>query len=268
MHCLPGRLIVSATLTLHLFGSAGEGWDPGPQPSLIQALTVDKEWDEATITWNTAPLAQENIGATWVNPVSSHAGVPGVPYTWDVGRAVADAYQAGRPLRLALYEADWAYHSGKYFYSSETCGWNPEGCPTLLVTWGRRLADVDKSVNPSTARQGDVITYALTFLGTGNTLYLTDTLPSGVSTPGGFVLEGTAVPPTYDGSRHRLTWSDSPGAAQQVTIQYAATIATGQSKALINTAELSEAGGSVTTAGAVVIANPRSVYLPLVRREH
>ena len=43
----------------------------------------------------------------------------------------------GAPVRLALYEADWAYHSGKYFYASDTGDWNAEGRPTLTVTWGQ-----------------------------------------------------------------------------------------------------------------------------------
>lgn len=37
----PHKTVVSATLTLHQIGNAGEGEDPGPLPSLIQVLTVD-----------------------------------------------------------------------------------------------------------------------------------------------------------------------------------------------------------------------------------
>ena len=50
-------------------------------------------------------------------------------------------------------------------------------------------------------------TYTLGFLGTGNTLTLTDTLPLGVSAPGSFKLAGTSVTPTC-GSQHRLMWND------------------------------------------------------------
>jgi hypothetical protein len=46
----PGVEILSASLRLHLFGNSGPGWEPPPQPSLIQALTVREDWDESTLT--------------------------------------------------------------------------------------------------------------------------------------------------------------------------------------------------------------------------
>lgn len=134
-----GQTIISATLTLYLWGGAGEGWEPGPQPSLIQVFTIDTDWDEATLTWNNAPFARENIAATMVEPVESYPGRPGIPYHWDVSRAVAEAYASGSPLRLAMYEADWAYHSGKYFDTSDTDEWSAAGRPTLQVSWGVHL---------------------------------------------------------------------------------------------------------------------------------
>jgi hypothetical protein len=39
-------------------------------------------------------------------------------------------------LRLVLYAADGAYHSGKYFTASETGDWNAIGRPTLEVVLG------------------------------------------------------------------------------------------------------------------------------------
>ncbi|WP_322801528.1 DNRLRE domain-containing protein [Thermoflexus sp.] len=128
----PGKVILSATLTLHQMGNAG----PAPLPSWIQVLTVREDWEERSLTWNRAPLAWENIGGAWVDPVRSLPNWPGIPYTWDVTRAVAEAYAAGQPLRLALYSADAAYHSGKYFVSSDTEDWNAEGRPTLTIVWG------------------------------------------------------------------------------------------------------------------------------------
>jgi hypothetical protein len=140
LDCVPAhQTIISATLTLYLWGGAGQGYEPGPQPSFIQVLSVDADWDEATITWNTAPPARENISATLVEPVESYPGRPGIPYHWDVSRAAAEAYTYGTPLRLALYESDWAYHSGKYFDTSDTDEWGAEGRPTLKVTWGTPL---------------------------------------------------------------------------------------------------------------------------------
>lgn len=127
-----GKVILSATLTLHLMGNAG----PNPPPSWIQVLTVAQDWDDQTLTWNNAPLAAENLGGTWVYPVTNWPGWPGIPYHWDVTYAVAQAYTAGQPLRLAMYSADADYHSGKYFVSSDTGDWNATARPTLTIVWG------------------------------------------------------------------------------------------------------------------------------------
>lgn len=135
----PDQAIISATLTLYLWGGAGEGYEPGPQPSLIQVLSIGTDWQEATITWNNAPLARENISAAWVQPVESYPGRPGIPYHWDVSLAAAQAYASGAPLRLALYESDWAYHSGKYFDTCDTDEWGAQGRPTLKIAWGTPL---------------------------------------------------------------------------------------------------------------------------------
>lgn len=128
------KIIVSATLTLHQFGNSG---GPGQaRSSWIQVLTTRQDWGENNITWNNAPLADENIGGNWVEPLTTHPGWPGVARHWDVSYAVAKAYARGEPLRLILYSADSNYHSGKYFVSSDTGDWNAEGRPRLEVRWG------------------------------------------------------------------------------------------------------------------------------------
>jgi len=125
------KKIVTATLTLHQFG----GSEPAQaQSSWIQVLTVSDSWAENTITWNNAPLARENIGGSWVAPVA-FSGWPGTARTWDVSRAVVEAYASGQPVRLVLYEADAAYHSGKFFVSSNTGDWNIAGRPRLDIRW-------------------------------------------------------------------------------------------------------------------------------------
>ena len=124
-----GMVILSATLTLTQFGNS----DPTQaQPSLIQVFTVAEDWSEATLTWNNAPLAVENVSRAWVDPL-------GPPWTqtarqWDVTLAVAQAYGAGQPLRLALYTAANEMHSGKYFRASNVP--DPTVRPTLSITWG------------------------------------------------------------------------------------------------------------------------------------
>jgi hypothetical protein len=112
----PDLVILSATLTLNLIGNAGGGEWGLPPDSYIQVLSIGKTWDESFITWNNAPLATENHGGTWVQPVQT--GSAG-PYQWDVALPVAEAYRTGQPLRLALYSADGERHTGKYFWSSD-----------------------------------------------------------------------------------------------------------------------------------------------------
>jgi hypothetical protein len=127
------RVIRSATLTLHQFGNSQPS---DAKPSYIQVLTVGTDWNEATLNWNNAPLAVENFTVSRVDPLPGFAGFPGVPRTWDVSRAMAQAYLSGQPLRLVMYSADSDYHSGKYFVSADTGDWNAVGRPTLVVSWG------------------------------------------------------------------------------------------------------------------------------------
>jgi hypothetical protein len=126
----PGYTIISATLTMSLFGTAGGGQWGDPPDSYIEVLTVGSDWNESTLTWNNAPLAAENISGTWVPPVVGD-------YHWDIGRAVDQAYKSGEPLRLAVYSIDGERHSGKYFYSSDSNDWNGEIRPTLRILYGK-----------------------------------------------------------------------------------------------------------------------------------
>ena len=128
------KTIISATLQLHQFGNAGAGWDPGPRPSYIQALTVAEDWEEATLTWNNAPLAEENLAGAWVDPLGDSPPPEGADRKWDVSGAVAEAYTAHRPLRLVVYSGDYDYHSGRYFRSSDFG--DAADQPTLFVSWG------------------------------------------------------------------------------------------------------------------------------------
>ncbi len=131
-----GKVIVSAKLVVHEWG--GSDFSQA-QPSLIQISTTNNAWSERTINWNNSPRALENVGQAWVNSMDHTIQPdewPGVRYEWDVTRATAQAYGKGKPLQLALYEADQAFHSGKYFVTSNTADWNAEGRPTLIVEWG------------------------------------------------------------------------------------------------------------------------------------
>lgn len=135
-----GKEILSATLTLHLWGNANHEL---AQPSWIHLYSIKDAWAENTITWNNAPLAYENIAVTQVDPYPlSSPDWPGAPYNWDATQAVAEAYGETAPVNLALYSSDSAEHSSKYLTASEAGDWDAEGRPTLTVVWG--------SANPMT----------------------------------------------------------------------------------------------------------------------
>jgi hypothetical protein len=134
-----GRAILNATLTLHQTGgSGGSGVPEPPSPSWIQVLTVAEAWSPSTISWNNAPQPVENVSRATVDPQIDFPGWPGLPRTWDLSYAVAQAYAAGQSeLRLVLYSADGAVHSGKYFAPSETDSFSAVSRPTLTITYGQ-----------------------------------------------------------------------------------------------------------------------------------
>ncbi len=145
----PGKGVVSAKVTLHEYG--GSGTKGNPTPSLIQVASVNEGWNPATLAWNNAPLVKENISRTVVNTVSNPTP-SGQPYSWDVSKALADAYAAGQPLRLVFYSSDSPYNTGKYFFSSAIADWNAQSRPTLQATLGNVAASSPTSVQSSASR--------------------------------------------------------------------------------------------------------------------
>lgn len=133
-----GARILSATLTLHQTGgSGGSGVPIPPTRSLVQVLVVGESWQPDRLAWNNAPLPVENVARAAVDPQVNFPGWPGLPRTWDLTYGVARAMAAGLPeLRLALYSADAAIHSGKYFATSDTGAFSAESRPTLSIMWG------------------------------------------------------------------------------------------------------------------------------------
>jgi hypothetical protein len=128
--------IISATLTTTQFGNSGQGVPPTPYSSLIQIFTLAENWQEATINWNNAPLALENVSIARSLVMTRTDPVPSVPVVWDVTQAVDAAYRAGKPLNIALYDADTAQNSGKYFWTSDIPDGRAYERPTLLVVLG------------------------------------------------------------------------------------------------------------------------------------
>lgn len=134
-----GKTVLNATLKLHMYGNAGKWGDPVFQPfrSLIQVSRTKEGWSEDSLNWNNAPQLLENISQTWVEPIEEFDGWPGVPYEWDITSAIQTALNHNDNfLSLALYSADGAYHSGKYFSTSEVEDWNATARPTLVIEYG------------------------------------------------------------------------------------------------------------------------------------
>ena len=125
-----GAAVISATVEMRQFGNPGFGpgyAEDGTKDTVMQVFAVDKPWQETGITWDNAPVPQENTGRTLVRPLPGDCKPtpywycsPGVAYTFDVTEIVRRAQAEGRSwASLALYTAAGQYHSGKFFYSRE-----------------------------------------------------------------------------------------------------------------------------------------------------
>lgn len=259
----PGKQIISAELSLHLWSHAGETPTLATR-SWVSLHSIKDPWQEMGIHWNNAPLAYENVAATWVNPYSGDRDRPvwpGDPYQWDATKAVMEAYAAGQPVSLALYGSDTDEHSSKYFYSSESnAGTSPNdarGRPSLVVTWGELRPTLNKTASPTFGDTGSVIQYTLQLTGSGEPLSLLGVLPAGLE-----FLEGAGLT-QHNG---QISWHGTPAAGEVLTLRYTARITAVSPTALHNSATLSENGTVMATATAVVIANPEQTFLPTVRR--
>lgn len=259
----PGKEIISATLTLHHWGNS----DPVQAfPSWVHLFTISDPWNEMSITWNNAPLAQENISADWIYPLMEHPGWPGLPYTWDATQAVAEAYAQGMSANLAIYSSDDDQHKhiNVFLSSSEVGDWDYLGRPTLTVTWGSALAELNKEAMPTCVVQGQTIAYTLTWSGTGQALDLEDQLPSGLSAPSSlFASTGQAI---YDPVLHEITWSGSPANGEEVILTYTASAENAGPQTLRNTATLTWPDGGSSTSSATVLVDYYRQYLPYSNR--
>jgi hypothetical protein len=129
-----GKAIISATMTLRHWGNANPS---SAKPSWVHLFTIADPWEEMTIHWNNAPLAKENLSATWIYPITDPDHGPiGDPYYWDATQAVAEAYAQNHPLSVAIYSADTDMDSSKYLGSSESYDQYKENRPLLTVIWG------------------------------------------------------------------------------------------------------------------------------------
>jgi uncharacterized repeat protein (TIGR01451 family) len=265
----PGKVIISATLTLHHWGNAGDPNAPNDEDrghdSYVWVYTVSDSWQEMAIHWNNAPLAQENLSMTRITPLTSFPGWPGVPYQWYVTQAVAEAYAASQSVSLAIYDSSTGRNTSKYLTSSETGlgdgtpNWNIAGRPRLDVLWGDPVGTLKKQASSSDVQFGDAITYTLSVMGSGQALTLTDALPAGVGAP-------LTHSPGLTYAPHRLLWTGNLAAGVPVTLTYAVTTTTSSRTILRNEAVLTQTDGLTSTATSIVFVDPLRVYLPLILR--
>ena len=237
--------VVSATLTMYMFGNAGYG--PGDaKPSYIQIARVAEDWTENSITWNNAPSVLENYTWSWVPPVDNANDHSGRPRTWDLSRAVADAYAGGVPLRLVVYSTDGDYHSGKYFWAAEA---DKEARPRLDIMWGAAAfslaaVPVKQMIHSGETAQFDVNIKALR---AGESV----TVEAGASTPEGLQIAVAPQQVAAPGGKAVVTLKDTVGTQAARVYRIPLTVRTGTDT---RTTEL------------IVFVNGRQLFLPAVRR--
>jgi uncharacterized repeat protein (TIGR01451 family) len=125
-----------------------------------------------------------------------------------------------------------------------------------------------KKASSGTALAGNVLTYTIVVRNTGkpvaNTVRVTDVIPVGLSyVPGSFKATHGQVDPA---AVPVLKWSGVMSPTSVVTLTYLAAVATSANRALINEAIVDPGENSPLVRSAVVIANPRRLFLPVIRR--
>jgi hypothetical protein len=183
--------------------------------------------------------------------IKDYPGWPGIPVSWDVSGAVADAYENGTDLRLALYEADWALHSGKYFLSSEEEDLNAIARPTLEVEWGSPGFVFD--VNPKNQA-----------ISSGESTSYTITVQHGQGLNQNILLEATNPSNMLDVSISPASISP-PGGNATLTVK--SKHAPSSTAAEIFTIPIkASAGGNVQQTSVSLVINGQNSYLPMVKK--
>jgi len=127
------------------------------------------------------------------------------------------------------------------------------------------IAQDAKRVAPGGADQGQQVQYSIQIVGDGNVVSLSDPLPADVALAGNPSVTGSTVAPNYNATTRTISWSAAPAPLGIVTITYNATISTSARQAIANTATLTR-GSVQKQVSAVLIANPRRVFMPVMRR--
>jgi hypothetical protein len=241
----PASSVVSATLTMYMFGNAGYA-SGDAKPSYMQVARVAEDWSELTLTWNNAPPVMENYTWSWVQPVDNPQDYTGRPRTWDLSRAVADAHASGQPIRLVVYSTDGEYHSGKYFWSAEA---DRDVRPRLDITWATAGFALKTVPVKQMIRSGETAQYVLDIqsLRTGESV----TLEVGPSTPAEIHVMVSPQQVPAPGGKSVVTLKDTDGSGKARVYRVPVT---------------ARNGTNTLTSELIVFVNGQQLLLPAVRR--
>jgi len=132
------------------------------------------------------------------------------------------------------------------------------------VSWAGPLLGLSKTVNRSTARPGDVLTYTLVVANagmTGVTCTLTDAIPTGTA----YVSHSASVTPltgNLDDSAG-IRWTGELGSGKRVTVTFAVRVGPREGPLAVFNVAAIEAGSERIERRALTIVNARQVHLPL-----
>ena len=204
-----------------------------------------EDWTEQTVTWNNAPPVLENYTWSWVQPVDNANDHSGRPRTWDMSRAVADAYAGGEPLRLVVYSTDGDYHSGKYFWAAEA---DKEVRPRLDILWGATgfslsTTPVKQMIHSGETAEFDVNVKALR---AGESV----AVEAGTSTPAGLQVAVTPEQVTAPGGKAIVTLKDTVATQEARVYRVPLTVRNGTDTRSV---EL------------IVFVNGRLLFLPAIK---
>jgi uncharacterized repeat protein (TIGR01451 family) len=127
-----------------------------------------------------------------------------------------------------------------------------------------------KTASTITPTYGQAVTYTVVIQNLAApltaTVYLTDTVPAGLSyIPG--TLAATGGTGTYsDAGAPELTWSGILSPTSAVTMTYVTTVTASMPQVITNTATIDAPGYQTITADVTIVANPIPLWLPLVLR--
>ena len=144
-----------------------------------------------------------------------------------------------------------------------------------LAGWPGPQGEVDlspssKTADETTPAHGETVTYAIRVASAGGplsqTVYLTDTVPAGLSYVAGSL---AATSGTVDESAApALYWHGALAPDPVVTVTYAVTVSATGTEILTNQATIGVPGYAPIVRTATVLANGYTVYLPVILREH